>query len=115
MHFRTTLLLAALHLLLGFLYMGIATFSTTIIKEQRDHEYFLQKQYINNTNYSGAIFNSTIIENVWYSNTIFKNVTFVNLNLNHVDFVNCTIEESEFLNVKSSVSYFKNSTVKDSR
>nr|CAI5860033.1 unnamed protein product [Callosobruchus analis] len=44
-HFRTTLLLASLHFLLGFLYMGVSTFSSTIIKDLREHEYFLHKQY----------------------------------------------------------------------
>lgn len=114
MYFKTTLLLAALHLLLGFLYIGVATFSTSLIKELRDEEYFFHRQYIDSTNHFGTVFNHTI-ENVQYSNNTFKNVTFVNLSLNHVDFLNCTIEESEFVNVKSSVSYFRKSIIKDSR
>ncbi|XP_023311112.1 synaptic vesicle glycoprotein 2B-like [Anoplophora glabripennis] len=113
-HFRTTLLLATLHLLLGFLYMGVSTFSTTIIKDLREQEYYLHRQYINNVDYYGVTINKTI-ENVQYQNTVFRNVTFTHINLNHVDFLNCTIEESEFISVKASVSYFKSSIIKDCR
>ncbi|KAJ8955881.1 hypothetical protein NQ318_005429 [Aromia moschata] len=114
-HFRTTLLLATLHLLLGFLYMGVSTFSTNAIRELREAEYQLQKQYVANaTPYNGVTFNDTI-DNVQYTGVIFRNVTFAHMNLNHVDFVNCTIEESEFINVKASVSYFRESLIRDCR
>ncbi|KAG5888000.1 hypothetical protein JTB14_016624 [Gonioctena quinquepunctata] len=113
-HFRRTLLLASFHFLLGFLYMGVSTFSSTIIKELRDQEYFANKQYVANETFTGVVFNSTI-ENVRYGNVSFKNATFTHMNLNHVEFVNCTVEESEFINVKASVSYFKDSVIKDSR
>ncbi|CAH2007800.1 unnamed protein product [Acanthoscelides obtectus] len=113
-HFRTTLLLASLHFLLGFLYMGISAFSSTIIKDLREHEYFLHKQYVTNDNFSRIYVNHTM-ENVEYRSTTFSNATFSHMNLNHVDFVNCTIEDSEFNSVKASVSYFKDTTIKDSR
>lgn len=114
MHFRTTLLLSGYHLLIGFIYMGVATFSFSILKQLRGHEYLLHKQYIDNGNYSEIVFNHSM-ENIQYANTIFKNATFINLSLNHVDFINCTIEESDFINVKSSVTFFRKSTIKETR
>ncbi|KAJ3648424.1 hypothetical protein Zmor_020229 [Zophobas morio] len=113
-HFRTTLLLAALHLIVGFTYMGISNFSTSTIKEIKDEEYNLNRKYIFNKNFTGVVFNNTM-ENLEYVNTTFKNVTFKHINLNHVRFQNCTVDEAEFINVKSSITSFKNSTIKDSR
>lgn len=113
-HFRTTLLLATLHLLIGFLYMGITTFATSKIREINDLDYFLLKRFVNNANYTELTFNSTI-ENVQYRDTIFRNVTFTHLDLNHVEFVDCLFDNVEFSNVKSSITYFENSTIKRSR
>ncbi|KAF2904022.1 hypothetical protein ILUMI_02159 [Ignelater luminosus] len=113
-HFRTTLLLATLHLILGFVYMGISTFSYSRIREMKELNYFSMKRYLNNVNYTGYTFNTTI-ENVQYKESIFKNVSFAHLDFNHVEFVNCLFEEAEFSNVKSSITYFENSTIKDSR
>lgn len=94
--------------------MGISNFSTSMIKQIKDQEYFSERKYILNKNFTGVIFNNTL-ENVQYKNTLFKNVTFKHINLNHVEFLNCTIDEAEFINVKSSITCFKNSTIKDSR
>lgn len=113
-HFRTTLLLASLHLLLGFVYNGISTYSTNMIKEINDRDYYALKRHIVGVNYTGRVFNSTE-ENVEYGDSIFKNVTFRHLNLNHVEFVNCLFEDVEFTNVKSSISTFENSTIKNCR
>ncbi|XP_031329329.1 synaptic vesicle glycoprotein 2B-like isoform X2 [Photinus pyralis] len=113
-HFKTTLLLATLHLLLGFCYMGISTFSYSRIRETNDLHYFSMKKYISNQNYTDVMFNSTV-ENVQYKECNFENVTFTHLHFNHVEFVNCMFEETEFNNVKSSITYFENSTIKDSR
>ncbi|KAF5270225.1 hypothetical protein FQA39_LY08439 [Lamprigera yunnana] len=113
-HFKTTLLLATLHLILGFTYMGISTFSYYRIREMNDLHYFSMKKYLSNQNYTEVTFNSTI-ENVQYKDSIFRNVTFIHLDFNHVEFVNCLFEEAEFSNVKSSITYFENCTVKDSR
>ncbi|CAH1110318.1 unnamed protein product [Psylliodes chrysocephalus] len=113
-HFRTTILLATLHLLTGFLYMGISTFSTAIIKDLKEEDYSLQKQYINNKNYTSSYFNTTM-ENIQFKNILFKNATFAHMDLNHVDFINCIVEESEFINVKASVSLFTESIIKDTR
>ncbi|CAH1364203.1 unnamed protein product, partial [Tenebrio molitor] len=113
-HFRTTLLLAALHLIVGFTYMGISAFSTSMIKQIKDQEYYSDRQYIFNRNFTGIVFNTTL-ENLQYKNTSFKNVTFKHINLNHVDFQNCTVDEAEFINVKTSITFFENSTIKNSR
>ncbi|CAG9813745.1 unnamed protein product [Phaedon cochleariae] len=113
-NFRSTLLLASLHFLLGFLYTGLTTYTSAIMQDQRDHKYFSDKQYISNENYTGVVFNSTL-ENREYQNALFKNATFTHLLLNHVGFVNCTVIESEFIDVKASVSYFKDSSIIDSR
>lgn len=94
--------------------MGITTFSSSKIKEIKDDEYRLQKKHIVNVNYSGIVFNSTI-ENAEYRDTTFQNVTFYHMQFNHVDFINCNFDETEFANVKSSITYFYNSTVKESK
>lgn len=111
-HFRTTVLLANLHILLGFVYMGVSTFSTNQIKQLRQEEYLSMRQYVYNANYTDLILNETI-ENVQYKNSLFKNVTFTHMNLNHVEFLNCSIEDVEFINVKSSITYFQDSIIKD--
>lgn len=80
----------------------------------KELNYFSMKRYINNVNYTGYTFNTTI-ENVQYKESIFKNVSFTHLDFNHVEFVNCIFEEAEFSNVKSSITYFENSTIKDCR
>ncbi|CAG9860560.1 unnamed protein product [Phyllotreta striolata] len=114
MHFRTTLLLAALHFLSGFLYMGVSAFSASVLKHLKEDDYFLHRQHVRDTNYTGGHFNATV-ENVLFENVIFKNATFAHMNLIHVDFVNCTVDESEFINVKASVSFFTESLIKDNR
>nr|XP_023030215.1 synaptic vesicle glycoprotein 2B-like isoform X2 [Leptinotarsa decemlineata] len=113
-HFRRTLLLASLNFLIGFMYTGSSEFIPFSIKVLREQEYFSQKQYINDRTFADTIFNGTM-ENMRYSNTLFRNVSFRHMSLNHVEFINCTVEESEFINIKTSVSYFKDSVVKDSR
>lgn len=99
---------------MGFVYNGVATFSPAIIKEINDMHYDSSKIHIYNVNYSDLDFNATI-ENVLYSDCLFKNSTFTHLNLNHVEFFNCIFDEVEFSNVKSSITVFKNSTIKNSR
>lgn len=94
--------------------MGISTFSTAIIKDLKEEDYSLQKQYINNKNYTSSYFNTTM-ENIQFKNILFKNATFAHMDLNHVDFINCIVEESEFINVKASVSLFTESIIKDTR
>lgn len=113
-HFRTTLLLATLHLLLGFVYNGISTFSSAMIKELNDKHYSASRIHIFDENFTDIVFNTTI-DNVVYSDCWFKNSTFTHLNLNHVEFFNCVLDEVEFSNVKSSITVFKNSTIKNSR
>lgn len=113
-HYRITVLLASIHLLLGFVYMGVTTFSSAKIKELNDHQYQLHKKHILNANYTSVTFYSTI-ENIQYKDSLFKNVTFYHMEFNHVEFLGCTFDETEFTNVKSSITYFENSTVKDSR
>ncbi|CAH0552105.1 unnamed protein product [Brassicogethes aeneus] len=113
-HFRTTLLLAALHLLLGFIYMGVSTFSWSYIKHLRDEEYRSSRQFFDNVTYTGITINDTI-DNVQYSNSVFRNMTFTNMGLNHVEFYNCTLEDTEFFNVKASVLRFDISTIKNCR
>ncbi|XP_019877927.2 synaptic vesicle glycoprotein 2B-like isoform X2 [Aethina tumida] len=114
MHFRTTLLLAVLHLLLGFTYMGVSTFSWSYIKQLRDQEYKSSRQFVENATYTGLTMNSTI-ENVQYKNSVFRNMSFTHMSLNHVEFLNCTIDETEFMNVKASVSRFEDSVIKNCR
>lgn len=113
-HFRTTSLLAALHLIMGFVFMGISTFSTLRIKYMNDLQYYSMRRHVRNTDFSGMTFNSTI-ENVQYAESIFRNVTFSKLDFNHVEFADCLFEYVKFSNVKSSITYFINSTIKDSR
>jgi hypothetical protein len=85
-----------------------------MIKQIKDQEYYSDRQYIFNRNFTGIVFNTTL-ENLQYKNTSFKNVTFKHINLNHVDFQNCTVDEAEFINVKTSITFFENSTIKNSR
>lgn len=113
-HFRTTALLALLHLLLGFVYMGISSYSSAMIKDMNDQEYNAMRKYIVHASYVDRVFDATI-ENIEYRDSLFKNVTFKNLELRHVEFVNCVFDEAEFTNVKSSITYFLNTTVRDSR
>lgn len=94
--------------------MGITTFSSTKIKEINDYEYQLHKKHIINEKFNGTFFNSTI-ENKQYKGTLFKNVTFYHMQFNHVEFINCTFDETEFANVKSSITYFYNSTIRETR
>lgn len=103
-----------MHFLLGFVYNGVSTLSTNLIKEINDQDYDALRTHVVGANYTGRIFNNTI-ENVQYNDTLFKNVTFKNLNLNHVEFFDCLFDEAEFTNVKSSITVFENSTVKNSR
>lgn len=79
-----------------------------------DMQYYSMRKHINNANYIGIIFNSTI-ENVQYHDSNFKNVTFSHLDFNHVEFIDCLFDKAEFSNVKTSITYFLNSTIKDSR
>lgn len=112
--YSTTFLLGGLHLLLGFVYMGVSTLSSGRIKQINDIHYNSLRRYINDANYTGIYFNSTV-ENVQYKDSTFYNVTFTHLDFNHVEFVNCFFEKTEFSNVKSSITFFINSTVKNSR
>lgn len=113
-HYKTTILLATIHLLLGFTFMGITTFSSSKIKEIRDDEYRLLKKHIVNAQYNGTFFNTTL-ENTQFKDTYFKNVTFHHMQFSHVDFIGCNFEEAIFSNVKSSITYFYNSTIKESK
>ncbi|KRT84537.1 hypothetical protein AMK59_163, partial [Oryctes borbonicus] len=113
-NYRTTILLGTLHLLLGFLYMGISTFSASMIKELNNAHFSQLKRHISDVNYTGTVFNATI-ENVQYRDSYFINVTFKHIEFNHVEFVNCLFEDAEFSDIKSSITYFENSTIKDSR
>lgn len=85
-----------------------------MIKELNDRHYDSSKVHIFEMNYTDIIFNATI-DNVKYSDCLFKNSTFTHLNLNHVEFFNCVFDDVEFSNVKSSITVFKNSTIKNSR
>ena len=67
-----------------------------------------------NTSYEARSFN-TSIENVRWTDSTFKNCTFQNLTLSHVTFENCLMEEVRFEIIKSSRTYFRNSTIRDSR
>ncbi|KAF7267284.1 hypothetical protein GWI33_019474 [Rhynchophorus ferrugineus] len=112
-YFRTTLLLATVHFLVGFIYTGISTFSSTLIKELREREYLMRKKFVEGQNFTGK-FNETI-ENVFFRDCAFDNVTFAHLNLIHVNFWNCSVQSSEFVNVKTSVMTFENSVINNSR
>ncbi|XP_060529867.1 synaptic vesicle glycoprotein 2C-like [Cylas formicarius] len=111
--FRITILLATVHLLVGLVYMGISTYSTTLIKEEREREYGSHRKFVQDVSFGGT-FNETI-ENLQYKDCLFRRVTFAHINLNHVEFLNCTFEEAEFINVKTSVSFFEYSIIRDSR
>ncbi|KAK9711068.1 Pentapeptide repeats (9 copies) [Popillia japonica] len=113
-NYQTTILLGTLHLLLGFLYMGISTFSASMIKELNNAHFRQLRRHISDVNYTGTVFNATI-ENVQYRDSYFINVTFKHIEFNHVEFVNCLFEDAEFSDIKSSITYFENSTIKDSR
>lgn len=113
-HFRITMILAGLHFILGFGYNGISSFSTALIREMNDQEYYSSTTQISNFNFTDSLFNTTI-ENVQYNESMFKNTTFRHLNLNHVKFLNCVFEDVEFTNVKSSISTFENCTIKNCR
>ncbi|KAI4467048.1 synaptic vesicle glycoprotein 2 [Holotrichia oblita] len=113
-NYQTTILLGTLHLLLGFLYMGISTFSASMIKELNNAHFIQLRRHISDVNYTGTVFNATI-ENVQYRDSYFINVTFKHIEFNHVEFLNCLFEDAEFSDIKSSITYFENSTIKDSR
>ncbi|XP_017772502.1 PREDICTED: synaptic vesicle glycoprotein 2B-like [Nicrophorus vespilloides] len=113
-HLKTTSLLATLHLLLGFIYMGVSSYSAAMIKDINNVEYNSMRRTVINVNYTGTNFNHTI-ENVQYIGTFFKNVSFKHLEFQHVEFLDCIFEEAEFTNVKSSITYFVNTTIKNSR
>lgn len=85
-----------------------------MIKELNDKHYDSSKVHIFGANYTDHIFNATI-ENVEYRDCLFRNSTFTHLNLNHVEFFNCLFDEVEFSNVKSSITVFKNSTIRNCR
>lgn len=85
-----------------------------MIKEFNDAHFSQLKRHISEVNYTGTVFNATI-ENVEYRDSCFVNVTFKHIEFNHVEFVNCLFEDAEFSNIKSSITYFENSTIKDSR
>ncbi|XP_030760231.1 synaptic vesicle glycoprotein 2B-like isoform X2 [Sitophilus oryzae] len=112
-HFRTTVLLATLHFLIGLIYMGMSTFSSTLIKELREREYLGQKKFVEGQNFTGNF--TDTIENVYFKDCRFDNVSFTHVNLIHVNFWNCTVEYSEFINVKTSVLTFENSFIRNSR
>ncbi|KAL3287601.1 hypothetical protein HHI36_002069 [Cryptolaemus montrouzieri] len=111
-HFRSTLLLAVLHLIFGFIYMGVSSFSVSLLKEYKNQDYFSERTYIEHEFFTDMVFNRSK-ENVEYKNTVFKNVTFYHTVLNHVLFSSCIIEDSEFNNVKTSKTYFEHVTIKN--
>lgn len=113
MHYRTTLLLAALHLICGFVCMGISTFSMSMMKELREQQYLAQKKFVQNQNFSG-LYNETM-ENVFFKDCLFQDATFTHMNMIHVNFWNCSVYNSEFLNVKTSVFSFESSVITNSR
>ncbi|KAK9872516.1 hypothetical protein WA026_017983 [Henosepilachna vigintioctopunctata] len=111
-HFRATVVLAILHLLFGFVYMGISSFSVALLKEYKNEDYFSERAYLEHEFYTDMVFNRSK-ENVEYKYTVFKNVSFYHISLNHVLFSSCIIEDSEFINVKTSKTYFEHVTIKN--
>ncbi|XP_044745626.1 synaptic vesicle glycoprotein 2B-like [Coccinella septempunctata] len=113
-HFRVTLLLAILHLIYGFVYVGISSFSVSLLKEYKNQEFFSSRTYVQHEFFTDTAFNRSI-ENVEYKFTTFKNVSFSHINLNHVLFTSCIFDDSEFVNVKTSKTYFEHVTVQNCR
>lgn len=77
-------------------------------------QYKQKAQFINGSKFVNITFNESI-ENHNYRDCVFYHVTFNHITLSHVVFDNCTMENVEFSNIKTSRTYFKNSTIKDSR
>ncbi|XP_066249429.1 synaptic vesicle glycoprotein 2B-like isoform X1 [Euwallacea similis] len=112
-YFKTTIILAILHLICGFASMGVSTFSTSMIKELREWEYLEQKRFVENQSFSG--FYNDSLENVFFKDCTFHDCVFSQMNLVHVNFWNCTIRKSKFFNVKTSILSIENSVVADSQ
>lgn len=113
-HFHTTTLLAVLHLILGFVYMGVSTFTASLLQEYKNQDYYLARTYVENQNFTGAFINKTL-ENTEYKFGYFKNTTFYHMTLSHIKFDSCYFENVNFTKVVSSISYFENSTIKNCR
>jgi VNT family MFS transporter (synaptic vesicle glycoprotein 2) len=77
-------------------------------------EYEERTRLIFNETYSDRAFN-TSYENVHWIDSFFKNCSFHHLTFSHVSFDNCTIDDVRFEIIKSSRTYFRNSSITNSR
>jgi VNT family MFS transporter (synaptic vesicle glycoprotein 2) len=77
-------------------------------------EYDAQTTVYANATCNGEAYN-TSFDNVRWIDSSFKNCSFHHLTFNHVSFDNCTLYDVRFEIIKSSRTYFRNSTIKDSR
>ncbi|PSN45332.1 hypothetical protein C0J52_18069 [Blattella germanica] len=95
------------------LYYGLTIWFPEYIKLLKTRDYEARTEHLEDRSYENCSFTNPI-ENVRWINSSFKNCTFQNITLSHVTFESCFIEEVRFEIIKSSRTYFKNCTIKDS-
>ncbi|KAJ9598659.1 hypothetical protein L9F63_010674, partial [Diploptera punctata] len=112
-HLPVTVVLIVLWFTASFGYYGLTIWFPEYIKLLKTRDYESRTVPYVNVSYEARSFN-TSIENVRWIDSTFKNCTFQNLTLSHVTFDNCLMEEVRFEIIKSSRTYFRNSTIRDS-